>query len=293
MCNVATGERGDGKKMEKSLGSIGKRGDVTFSKAWDVPEMEWTLWREKQRKACVIIPVINEGERIKKLLASCVKHEIQRYADIFIVDGGSQDGSLEPESLKNAHVRGLILKTGKGKLSAQLRCGYAFALRENYQYILTIDGNDKDDPVAIPQFIQKLEEGYDFVQGSRFVQGGVHENTPQWREWAIRFIHAPWLSFASGFKWTDTTQGFRGYSQRLLQSEKLQVFRSIFREYELLAYLSYKAPREGYRCIEVPCSRKYPKGVIPTKISFLRGNVQLLWVLLKACWGGFDPPRPH
>lgn len=51
---------------------------------------------------------------------------VSTYADIIIVDGGSTDGSLNPNILQEKGVRGLILKTAPGKLSAQLRCAYAF-----------------------------------------------------------------------------------------------------------------------------------------------------------------------
>src|SRR5690606_12255913 len=124
------------------------------------------------------------------------------------------------------------------KLSAQLRCAYAFALDQGYEGIVTIDGNDKDDPAPIPQFIAALEQGADFVQASRYLPGGVAENTPKLRDFAIRSIHAPLLSLASGFHWTDTTQGFRAYSRKLLLDERIAPFRDVFMTYELLAYLS-------------------------------------------------------
>lgn len=46
-------------------------------------------------------------------------------------------------------------------------------LDQGYEGIVTIDGNDKDDPVAIPQFIEALRQGFDFVQASRFISGVV------------------------------------------------------------------------------------------------------------------------
>jgi len=190
--------------------------------------------------------------------------------------------------LRSNGVRGLLVKSGPGKLSAQLRCAYSFALDQGYEGIVTIDGNDKDDPDAIPQFIDALREGVDFVQASRYIQGGVAENTPLSRDLAIRLIHAPLLSFASGFRWTDTTQGFRAYSRRMLLDPKLAPFRDIFASYELLAYLSYRAPKLGYRCIELPTVRRYPKGEVPTKISSLRGNLSVLTVLFRACAGAYN-----
>lgn len=255
---------------------------------WQVPAYEKQLWQGKQHDYCVIIPVINEGERIRNLLTRMAAINVASYADIIIVDGGSKDGSLELEFLKRLSVSGLLLKTGPGKLSAQLRCGYAFALEQGYQGIVTIDGNDKDDPDAIPTFIDALKQGYDFVQASRFIKGGVAENTPASRDFAIRFIHAPMLSLFSGFKWTDTTQGFRAYSSKMLLDERVAPFRDIFSTYELLAYLSYRAPKLGFRCIEIATVRRYPKGEVPTKISAVRGNWSVLKTLFSACFGKYN-----
>ena len=258
---------------------------------WQVPLFDTPFWLGRQRPYCVVIPVINEGARIQSLLARMAAYNIAALADIMIVDGGSTDASLGLESLQQQGVRALLVKTGPGKLSAQLRCAYAFALDQGYQGIVTIDGNDKDDPEAIPRFIDALKGGVDFVQASRFIAGGVAENTPRSRDFAIRFVHAPVLSLFSGFHWTDSTQGFRAYSRRMLLDEKVAPFRHVFSGYELLAYLSYRIPRLGYRCAELPTVRRYPMtGDVPTKISGIKGNWSVLQVLFRACFGSYDAP---
>jgi len=254
-----------------------------------VPAFDTPLWLGRLHPWCVIIPVINEGERIVSLLARMAALAINQMADIIIVDGGSTDNSLAHDMLIVTAVRGLLVKTAPGKLSAQLRCAYAFALDQGYEGIVTIDGNDKDDPQAIPRFINALRQGVDFVQASRFLTGGAGENTPKSRDIAIRFIHAPMLSIASGHDWTDTTQGFRAYSRKLLLDPRLAIFRDVFLTYELLAYLSYRAPKLGYHCIELPSVRRYPQGEVPTKIGGLKGNLMLMLVLVRACFGGYDP----
>ncbi|MBD8524884.1 glycosyltransferase family 2 protein [Pseudoxanthomonas sp. CAU 1598] len=257
---------------------------------WQVPAFEVLRWQSRAHEYCVVIPVINEGERIAALLQRMHELQIPQAADIIIVDGGSSDGSLPEALLEQTQVAGLLRKTGPGRLSAQLRCAYAFVLQAGYLGVVTIDGNNKDDPAAIPDFLRALKDGIDFVQGSRFIAGGVGENTPRSREFAIRLIHAPALALASGFPWTDTTQGFRAYSGRLLLDDRVAVFRDIFDTYELLAYLSYRAPRLGYRCKELPTVRRYPaSGKVPTKIAGMRGNLSLLSVLAKACAGAYNP----
>jgi glycosyltransferase involved in cell wall biosynthesis len=257
-----------------------------------VPAFDTVFWHGRTHAACVVIPVVNEGERIRRLLERMQADGTSRQADILIVDGGSTDGSLVPAQLEARGVRGLLLKTGPGHLSAQLRCAYAFSLDQGYTDIVTIDGNNKDDPSAIPRFISALQAGYDFVQASRYLPGGVAENTPWIRDIAIRGIHAPVLSLFSGFRWTDTTQGFRGYSARMLNDARIAPFRDVFAGYELLAYMSYQAPRLDYRCIELATTRRYPSGEgVPTKISGLKGYADLLIILVRTCLGFYSPAK--
>lgn len=134
--------------------------------------------KKKSGEYCLIIPVINEGERIHALLERIVELGIHKKVDIIIVDGGTTDGSLDECYLKSQHVHTLLLKTAKGKLSAQLLCAYDYAQKLGYKGIVTIDGNNKDDPMPIPDFIKKIEEGIDFVQASRFIRGVTAVNTP-------------------------------------------------------------------------------------------------------------------
>ncbi len=256
-----------------------------------VPNYKVIFENKKVSHYCLVIPVINEGNRIHSLLSKIHAQNLDKIVDIIIVDGGSTDGSLENEELLKFGVNALLLKTDSGKLSAQLRCAYDFASSRNYEGVLTIDGNDKDDPSSIPAFIEKLQDGFDFVQASRFIKGGVAINTPKLRNFAIRYIHAPVLSIASGFHWTDTTQGYRAYSKALLESNQVNIFRDVFSGYELLAYLSYIAPKLGFQCVEIPTKRTYPEGEIPSKISAIRGNFEVLKVLFKASLGYYNTKK--
>jgi len=254
-----------------------------------VPDYQIARFLPKTHQYCVVVPVINEGDRLGALLRRMDSLGIADRADIVIADGGSTDGSTRAEALRSAHVSVLLTKTGPGRLSAQLRCAYDFALDEGYAGIVTIDGNNKDDPAAIPSFLGELQDGIDFVQASRFLPGGSAENTPRSRDLAIRLVHAPVLSISSGFHWTDTTQGFRAYSARLLLDPRVAPFRDVFMDYELLAYLSHRAPRLGYACKEIPTARHYPRGEVPTKISGVRGNLRLLLTLFRAAAGSYNP----
>ena len=239
---------------------------------------------------CVLIPVINEGERIQAELIRAQKAGVPDLADIILCDGGSTDGSTEWEKLKKAGVNTLLVKTGPGKQGAQLRMGISFALARGYEGVITVDGNNKDSVESIPLLIQKLREGYDFVQGSRFVKGGRAVNTP-WQRWlAVRLIHAPVISLTARQHFTDTTNAFRAYSRRYLIHPEVQPLRDIFSGYELLAYLSVRASQLGLKACEVPVARVYPKtGKTPTKIKGMRGNTELLKILFANLRGAYVP----
>lgn len=255
-----------------------------------VPDYEKYEYQTKRRDYCLLIPIINEGERIKKQLQRAERFSVSDLVDIIICDGGSDDGSTEEEVLKSLNVNTLLVKKGPGKQGAQLRMGIHYALERGYEGILTIDGNNKDSIEHVKRFIDKLKEGYDYVQGSRFIEGGHGIRTPFIRNVSVRFIHAPVISLTAGHRFTDTTNNYRAYSRRYLTHEEVKPLRDVFTTYELLAYLSTRATRIGLKACEVPVDRVYPKeGKTPTKISAVRGNGNLMKILIYNAFGRYDP----
>lgn len=255
-----------------------------------VPDFELSEYFEKRSRYCLLIPVINEDGRLAAELARAQKAGVDKLADIAICDGGSTDGSTEDDVLKAAGVRALLVKKGPGKQGAQLRTGIFWALQNGYEGVLTIDGNNKDSIENVPRFIEKLEEGYDLVQGSRYVKGGMAVNTPVSRHLAVKLIHAPVISWVAGQKFTDTTNAYRAYSRRYLEHPDVQPLRDVFDTYELLAYLSTRATQVGLKACEVPVARVYPKGEpTPTKIKGMRGNASLMKILLANARGKYNP----
>jgi len=258
---------------------------------WQFPDLEVNELAPKKHRYAVCVFVINEGEKIQKQLKKMKPFAEQ--IDIIIADGGSTDGSLEEKFLKQQNVRALLTKKGPGKLSAQMRMALAWALHEGYEGVVVVDGNNKDDITALPNFVKLLDEGYDHIQGSRFIPGGKAINTPLERTIGLHLIHAPLISLASGKRHTDTTNGFRGYSARLLADPEISVFRDIFMTYELHYYLAIESSRrKQYKTTETPVIRAYPaKGKTPTKISPIKGNAHVMGVLLKAVRGKYRPQK--
>ena len=263
---------------------------MIYEKQVGVPKFECTEYDEKRKDYVVLIPIINEGDRIIKELQRAKDNKISEYADIVICDGGSKDGCTEETRLRNLDVNTLLVKRDTGKQGAQLRMGIWWALQRGYEGIITIDGNNKDSIEDVPRFVEKLKEGYDLIQGSRFIKGGKAINTPFIRTVSVKLIHAPIISLTAHQRFTDTTNAYRAYSARYLKDDRVQPLRDIFMTYELLAYLSVRATQIGMKACEIPVTRAYPAtGKTPTKISFFKGNSELMKILLKNARGAYNP----
>ncbi len=220
---------------------------------------------ERKSRIAVVIPIWNQG--------NVILDQLRRMQDA--------NGSTSISRLKGLGVRTLLVTDHVG-LGTALRLGFCYALDEGYEGVITVDGNGKDGVEAIKVFEDCLMKGFDFVQGSRFMTGGTHSNTPWDRYFGIRLFMAPVMSIAAGFWYTDPTNGFKGLSRRFLLDERVQPFRSEFQQFNLQFYLNYTAPRLGFRVTEIPVSRRYPKGVsTPTKIIGIRAK----WTLLRQFFG--------
>ena len=255
---------------------------------WQFPKFTVEELSPRRHPFALCVFLINEGARIQSQLRKM--KPLADHVDIILADGGSTDGALAPELLKKCGVCTLLTKQGPGRLSAQMRMAMAHCMERGYEGVIVVDGNDKDDTAAVPLFVQALNDGYDHVQGSRYIPGGKAINTPFLRHWGVQILHAPLIALAAGFRYTDTTNGFRAYSRRLLLDDRVQPFRDVFQRYELHYFLAIRAARLGYKVKEVPVTRAYPLNApAPTKISPVRGNLLVLQTLFNACLGKYNP----
>ena len=264
--------------------------DKDYQNQSQIPRFALSEFFEKQSRTALVIPVINEGDRLIRLLEKIKNAD--NLIDVIVADGGSHDGSTNFEVLHQLGVRSLLTIDELGKLSSQLRMAFHYCLEQGYEHVITIDGNDKDDVNGINRILNELSTGTDFVQGSRFLTGGESINTPLHRLLAIKFVHAPLTSLFSMRRFTDSTNGFRGFSRRVLEDSEIGIFRNIFFSYELLAYLPIRISRLKYTTTEVPVSRKYPDNAqTPTKIRGLRTHLNLLIVLVNSGLGRYNPRK--
>jgi dolichol-phosphate mannosyltransferase len=248
----------------------------------DVVQYDFTPEKANTKYAWITVER-NEGQRFVKQLIEMSKHSEE--LDIIIVDGGSSDESINTSQLHSLNVKHLLISEARAGFSRDLQIGLIFALNHGYSGVITSDGNGKDSIPSVVRFISALESGFDFIQGSRFIKFGSHVNTPTLRYLGIRFISSPITTILSGFYITDSTNGFRGYSRRLLTHSRLRLGRRDFRGYGLVSYLPVSAGRAKLRCIEVPVTRSYPPaGPTPTKIVSPTQWLQIFLDLFRAAF---------
>lgn len=113
----------------------------------------------------VAIPVFNEAKYARAVLAS-----VLRYAtDVLVIDDGSTDET--PRILREFPVRVIRHETNSG-YGQSLIDAFAFAAREGYDWVLTMDCDEQHEPAAIPMFVSEINRahaGVDVISGSRYL----------------------------------------------------------------------------------------------------------------------------
>lgn len=206
-----------------------------------------------RKKYLVGTCAFNEGEKILRVLRKFNDHNLY---DLLVIDDGSTDGVLTAPLppgpitvIHNSETRG----AGYG-----VRQILSYALEKGYVAVFFVSGNDKDLPEDINKFRSAIEDGYDFVQGSRYLPGGGFGRMPFYRTIATRILHPFLFSIITGRLFTDSTNGFRAVRTKIVADQRLDLNQAWLDHYELEPYLFYKAVKLGYRVTEVPVTKIYP-----------------------------------
>jgi len=223
----------------------------------------------------LVSPVaFNENIKLKNAIERFLKSPACRQADYLIVDDASTDGTTEMiQGFERSGVK--TIKHGhRSGVGAAIRTAMDYAQRHQYEVLVIMAGNDKDNPDEIPFLINPIVKGgYDLVQGSRYKgHCGIGGDMPLYRKFATR-LH-PWLlSVLTGKKITDSTNGFRAIRLSLLNDPRINLRQDWLDQYELEPYLLYKAITLGFKVLEVPVTKIYP----PKKLGYTKMRPVLGW----------------
>lgn len=168
----------------------------------------------------------------------------------------SSDNTREEALLAGATV--ITHKRNKGAGGA-IRTGIDYAIKNNFDIVLVLGGDDQDNPDESYRHFKKIEEGYDFVQGSRYLDKGFTENLPLFRRITTKG-YSWFFKIITGHTITDGTNGFRAFRTSLFKDKRINLWQDWLERYELEPYLYYMCLKLGYKVTEVPVTKRYPKG---------------------------------
>jgi len=202
-------------------------------------------------KIAITIPTYNEAKNIERLIEGILEQRVD--SKIIIVDDNSPDGTADlAEELAKKYREKIFVIRRESKLGigSAYVTGFKYAMDElNSDLILSMDADWSHDPKYLPDFVKKINEGYDVVVGSRYVDGGDILN------WNIRrrLISRGANQFARhmlGLNISDLTTGYRCYKKETLKSIGLDNIKS--NGYSFLEEILFLCKEKGFRIGETP-----------------------------------------
>ena len=123
------------------------------------------------KKVLIFTATYNEAENIDSLINLIKLNTIE--SDILIIDDNSPDGTSDIIKTKQLLDKKIFLITRKGKLGLDTahKEAYEFAIKNQYDYLITMDADNSHNPIEIKNILLNLED-YPFVIGSRYIKGG-------------------------------------------------------------------------------------------------------------------------
>ncbi len=210
-------------------------------------------------KIVVIIPTYNEEKAIGSLINVLEEEFLAikgHYLSIVIVDGNSFDGTAGAVRVKMGECDNIYLITEKEKrgLGVAYIAGMNYAIRRlAADAIIEFDGDFQHDPKDIKRLIAELDNGYDYVIGSRYVPGG--EVPKEW-EWHRKFLSRFGSLFIKWILWLPTNDNTSGLKLSRVKNfaEKLPLDENkiLSRRHAYKIHLLYEMIQLGARVKEIP-----------------------------------------
>jgi len=217
-------------------------------------------------RVLVLIPAFNAVRTV----ADVVRQSKSMLPDVLVIDDGSADATGSAAAAAGAHVLRHPRNRGKG---AALKTGFAYALENGYDAVITLDADGQHLPGQIPKFLVCREE----TIGDLIIGGRAHlfnQMLPR-RRLANRF--SAWsIARASKTGITDSQSGFRLYSAKLLRGVKLRGD-----GFDLEIEVIVRAGRDGFRVITTPIDLGFVDGLSTRHYKPLIDTLRIAWTVLR------------
>ena len=188
-------------------------------------------------KVLVIIPAYNEEQNIEMVVEELIAKHPE--LDYVVINDGSTDNTARICREKGYNLVNLPVNLG---LAGCFQTGMKYAYQEGYSYAIQFDGDGQHRPEYIGDMRRKMEEGYDIVIGSRFV------DKP--KDFSMRMIGSRLIASAirltTGVRVADPTSGMRMFNKEMIKEFALSL--NYGPEPDTISYLL----KQGAKVAEVP-----------------------------------------
>lgn len=165
-------------------------------------------------KVLIVIPAYNEEKSIERVVDHLTEHYPQY--DYVVVNDGSKDGTAE--ICRNRGYQFINLPVNLG-LAGAFQTGMKYAYLHGYDYAIQFDADGQHRPEFIQPIVEKMDEGYDIVIGSRFVE----EKKPVSLRMLGSFLISSAIRITTGTKIKDPTSGMRMFNRKLIKEFALNI----------------------------------------------------------------------
>ena len=212
-------------------------------------------------KVVVILPTYNEKGNIEKLIHILEEDVFPKIKDhqmqILVADDNSPDGTAEEVRTLMKKYNNLYLNSGEKKgLGAAYVRAMDYAIKElNADVMFEMDADFFHDPNKIPQFLEKIENGYDMAVGTRYSHGGsIPKNWGLHRKmFSIIGNSIVRLTFMR-FWLHDWTGGYRALKKEVFLKEREHL--KNYKGYTFQVAFLHKAVADKFKIAEVPFHAK-------------------------------------
>ena len=209
----------------------------------------------------VVIPTYNEEgniERLIEILENDIFPNIKNHKmSILIADDSSPDGTADivREYMKKFDNIDISVGKKEGLGAAYIR-GMNYAIEKmSADVMFEMDADLFHDPAKIPDFLEKIDQGFDFVVGTRYSQGGSIPADWGFHRKIMSVYGNMFIRFLFGRKEIhDWTGGYRAIKKEVFLREKSKLDK--FTGYTFQVGFLYNAVLDGFKVAEVAFAAK-------------------------------------
>ena len=218
------------------------------------------------KRCLIVVPLYNESIALPHLISGFndIQFREKNFKhDILFINDGSDDGSEEILIENSVNYVSLINNLGIG---GAMQCGYIFAAKNGYDYVIQIDGDGQHPPGEILRLIAAAEKfDEDLIIGSRFISDIDYKPSIP-RKLGMKYSSSL-MRISTGIKIADTTSGFR-----LTKKDLVNYFAKEYPQQEAGLISLLMAAKAGFQFKEIPIKidkRRYGKSSINILRAFL------------------------